>query len=541
MLACAQWQADPSAAARHLPELARAAQAGYLTERRTAAVIQYLLWDGRADDAREVLDSLARNRASAAHQDGGMAVDPGLLRPWLYCFYPDVLHGTQPGQEPGTAQNPPAATLRSQGAALLATAMARAPGDPARDAEQILEGSRLTEATLAPITVALTTLILLDQHEKARSWCKLMIEKTDKNHIRTWQSVFLALYSIVDLRQGNPIAAKKHASTALALISPRGWGVAVALPLGSLLLATTMMGDYEDAGSYLSVHVPEETHRTPFALHYLHGRGKYHLATGNFHAAMSDFRTCGSLMARWQLDLPSLVPWRSGAAEACLGLGREQEARDLTEQQLALLETGSDRIRGISLRVRAAVTDPSSRPTVLREAISHLSRCGDPAELALTFADLSDAHKELGEHRQARVTACRAHYLADRCGIKLRAMLPDLRQREPVVSADVSADVPTGCQPSELSSAELRVAKLAAQGFANRQIADELFITVSTVEQHLTHVYRKLSINRRTDLPVGLEAIRPERIFRDSRASRTDPGVAPDDAPGSQAPSSTVP
>jgi DNA-binding CsgD family transcriptional regulator len=56
-----------------------------------------------------------------------------------------------------------------------------------------------------------------------------------------------------------------------------------------------------------------------------------------------------------------------------------------------------------------------------------------------------------------------------------------------------------------LSDAERRVAALAANGYSNREIAKKLFITVSTVEQHLTHTYRKLKVTRRTDLPANLE------------------------------------
>jgi DNA-binding CsgD family transcriptional regulator len=52
-----------------------------------------------------------------------------------------------------------------------------------------------------------------------------------------------------------------------------------------------------------------------------------------------------------------------------------------------------------------------------------------------------------------------------------------------------------------LSEAERRIAALAAHGYTNREIAGRLYVTVSTVEQHLTHAYRKLKVNRRTDLP----------------------------------------
>ena len=51
-----------------------------------------------------------------------------------------------------------------------------------------------------------------------------------------------------------------------------------------------------------------------------------------------------------------------------------------------------------------------------------------------------------------------------------------------------------------LTEAERRVAALAAAGNTNREIAERLFITVSTVEQHLTKVYRKLNVRSRSAL-----------------------------------------
>ncbi len=59
-----------------------------------------------------------------------------------------------------------------------------------------------------------------------------------------------------------------------------------------------------------------------------------------------------------------------------------------------------------------------------------------------------------------------------------------------------------------LTPAELRVALLAADGMANREIAQALFVAVRTVETHLTHAYRKLDINSRDGLA---EVLRDER------------------------------
>lgn len=53
---------------------------------------------------------------------------------------------------------------------------------------------------------------------------------------------------------------------------------------------------------------------------------------------------------------------------------------------------------------------------------------------------------------------------------------------------------------AKLTVAERRVVALAAAGNTNREIAERLFITVSTVEQHLTKVYRKLKVSNRSGL-----------------------------------------
>ncbi|MER5486782.1 helix-turn-helix transcriptional regulator [Streptomyces sp. NPDC002812] len=69
-----------------------------------------------------------------------------------------------------------------------------------------------------------------------------------------------------------------------------------------------------------------------------------------------------------------------------------------------------------------------------------------------------------------------------------------------------------------LSDAERRVAGLAVGGYTNREISELLVVTVSTVEQHLTRIFRKLGVRARKDLPPEIGADPVE--WRGDRPSR---------------------
>ena len=72
----------------------------------------------------------------------------------------------------------------------------------------------------------------------------------------------------------------------------------------------------------------------------------------------------------------------------------------------------------------------------------------------------------------------------------------------------------TGARPRKLvvsgleslTASERRVAELAAQDHSNKEIAQALFVTVKTVEVHLSSAYRKLQLNSRRELAAALAA-----------------------------------
>jgi len=72
-----------------------------------------------------------------------------------------------------------------------------------------------------------------------------------------------------------------------------------------------------------------------------------------------------------------------------------------------------------------------------------------------------------------------------------------------------------------LTASERRVAELAAAGMSNPEIAQALFVTLSTVEGHLRHAYRKLSIGSRAELSAALRAAAPDTAPPPRRRQKT--------------------
>lgn len=76
-----------------------------------------------------------------------------------------------------------------------------------------------------------------------------------------------------------------------------------------------------------------------------------------------------------------------------------------------------------------------------------------------------------------------------------REILKQISSSEP--SSSLEQVVPDPEQES-LTQREKEILSLVAQGFSNREIADELCVSRYTVESHIKHIYRKLSVSKRT-------------------------------------------
>lgn len=405
---------------------------------------------------------------------------------------------------------------------------------PLAAAEKVLEVSPLTDATFEPLVTAVNTLLFAGRPDKAAPWCDALIDESRRRRAPGWRAVFASLRAETALRLGNLTESASYARTALEAVPGRDGSVFIGGPLAHQILAYTAMGKYDTAARHLSHPVPDALFRSVYALAYTRARGRYYLATGRTNAALGELLMTGKLAQRWDMDEPALLPWRTDAAEAWLHLGEHDKATTLLTEQLTKNNTDA-RVKGTTLRLLAHTNTPDKKTRLLTQAIEELQRSGDRLELARALNDL--AHTPHTDPTRATTLTHRAWHIAKECGAEELAhhihhphtthhpsthhtgthptthpgTHPTTPPTRPTITPTHTTPTHQPHQPhqpptttTKLSESETRVATLATHGHTNREIAATLYITISTVEQHLTRIYRKLHIQNRHQLPTAL-------------------------------------
>ncbi|MER7707158.1 AAA family ATPase [Kitasatospora sp. NPDC097605] len=516
---------DDAVVVRCVPSLPGTYGEGAGALRHELKEIRHLFWQGRPEEG---VAALERFEAGA----GGTGASAG-LRSWLAYWYPSLLP-----QQPGDAGHGAEA---AGGMGLLAGLLAgtTAIGAAVVRAEALLKdgrpGHRGVEGPgMEALSAALTVLLYADRGDRAAYWCGVLSERGTLRCGTPWQALYSALRAEAALRQGDLRTADEAARAAFAQVTPDAWGVAVGLPLSTMVAARTALGLHQDAARFLELVVPEAMARTPGGLHLRYARAGHLLAVGRAEEALGEYRACGDTMARWGVEhLPAMAPWRLGAARAQRALGRPQAAAFLADQQLARLgEGGPLRLRGQALVIRASAGARDESTALLEQAVELLEEAGAEADLAGALAELSEAQLTDGDPGGARLTGRRlrrspalsvvpgvmpsagGHPAKAHPAVGHAVLAQPAVAHPAVAQALVAQPVAVQPQPARptaarqavvppaegLSDAERRVVELAVHGLSNRDIARKLFITVSTVEQHLTKVYRKLGVRRRMDL-----------------------------------------
>ncbi len=232
-------------------------------------------------------------------------------------------------------------------------------------------------------------------------------------------------------------------------------------------------------------------------------KGELAAALGDSEAAVAHFVQAGELAPDASVDV---LPWRGGAALAHLRNGNSRAAAELARTHVELArQTGSPYAMAGALRALAAVDAGPDRVQHLLRARAVLAGTAaerlsaqidtDLAGLLLLTHDADAEERALALLRSAEDHAGRQELWPLQS--RVRRLLDRLGEPPRKVQSEAMA---------ALTVSERRVARMAADGLTNRQIAGELVVTVKAVEWHLSHVYRKLGIASRANLAETLGA-----------------------------------
>ncbi len=198
---------------------------------------------------------------------------------------------------------------------------------------------------------------------------------------------------------------------------------------------------------------------------------------------------------------PGFAPWRCEAALAYLHLGEIDAARELVLEDLRLARAfGAPRPIGLALHTLGLIEGREAGLALLAEAVSVHRGSSCELELGRALVDYGAALRRDGNRVQCQGPLREGMDIAARLGAAGLAA----RAGEELVAAGARPRRARLQGPAALTASELRVARLAAQGTTNRDIAQALFVSLRTVEIHLSNAYRKLGIDGRQHLQRAL-------------------------------------
>ena len=318
----------------------------------------------------------------------------------------------------------------------------------------------------------------------------------------------IAVYStlgVLKLRLGALPEADAAARVALRVVQSGDF--AGGLPFAATVLAQVAIDAGElDAAAELVDLLPQDGWPAGVGTVLIPAtRGRLRLAEGRPVEALADFQACAAMFGadRWGVEMRDVgyLHARSGAALALIRLGELEAGRELADAELAdVSRFGAPRALGISLRTAGlARGGPAGRALLERSALV-LEASPAMLERARSLLELGAALRRSGARAAATAPLSEALDLAARCGA--RPVAVRAREELHALGARPRRDLRRGVEA--LTPSELRVARLAAEGRTNREIAHELYVTLKTVEGHLGSAYGKLGIAGRSELAGAL-------------------------------------
>jgi ATP/maltotriose-dependent transcriptional regulator MalT len=279
------------------------------------------------------------------------------------------------------------------------------------------------------------------------------------------------------------------------------------LLLGFLIEALLDRGELAEAERIVcSAGFPEEPPPNVLVGMFQIARARFRVETGDLQRGVDELLRVGEIARTTMADNPAFRPWRRWAAEAMRRLGRVDTAEALALEERELAERwGAVHATGASVRELGLIVGGSTGEQLLRDATDMLANSNAPVEHARALAELGAALRRSNKRTEARTWLREAVESAGQIGAV--GIAERANQELAATGARPRKLLQTGVDA--LTASERRVAGLAAEGLSNKEIAQLLFVTVKTVEVHLSSVYRKLQIDARGQLGAALVGTRP--------------------------------
>ena len=351
---------------------------------------------------------------------------------------------------------------------------------------------------------ALLPLFLADEAEEVKAAFRRHLEMLKAEGAIWSYSHSLAMYARVLHRLGEVREAAADSQTAVDICEQAMWGESVAAQLTSWAAVLIEQAHVDKAEAVLDrINRPwfeDAILEWPF---FQHARAQARWLRGDREAALDLLLRCGKSMEDTGVLNPVVVPWRTDAACLLAELGRRAEAAEIVERDGELAHRwGTARAIGVNLMARGTAAEGRRAVELLSEAVAILADSPARREEARAHYRLGAALLNIDDVRGARRHLRRAIDLATLCGS--RALAGSARELAVAAGGRVGH---TAVSPVDLlTGSEHRVATMAASGTTNREIAEALFVTLRTVETHLTNAYRKLRVRRRSELAAALAA-----------------------------------
>ncbi|WP_433422731.1 helix-turn-helix transcriptional regulator [Microtetraspora malaysiensis] len=237
-----------------------------------------------------------------------------------------------------------------------------------------------------------------------------------------------------------------------------------------------------------------------------HARGQALINSGRLEeGARAVLEACDGFSAP-RLDRGTLMMSCETLAQAAADLGRPERAAVWAERAAAMDDPGLPAFAGLVLLARAHALrsrKPARAAETAGEAAALLAGAGRRLDVGRARLAAGLAHLDAGERARARAELKDAAADFDACGARTLKARTDRELRRLGVRT-ASAPVGRSDTPFGLSPRELEVALLVAEGLTNQQVAQRLFLSVRTVETHLSRIFAKLDVSSRVGVATAL-------------------------------------